>query len=75
MDIDEELNSKATFSQSMAESEQTSSQFTEKDDKDSNKLTSCTGEISEETLRSIQEDLDRAKESNSFSSSSSCVIC
>lgn len=46
-----------------------------KDEK--NRLDSCTGELSEENLRKIQEELDKAKEesNNNYSSSSRCVIC
>lgn len=41
-----------------------------------NEIGSCTGGLSEEQQRKIQEELDRAKEDNSnFSSSSRCVIC
>lgn len=76
MDIDESLNFKNTTHQSSGEIEHKESQNSDNSAKDSNKLTSCTGEISEETLRNIQEDLDRAKEDyNSFSSKPNCVIC
>ena len=39
-----------------------------------NQLNSCFGGASDDTLKSIQEDLERAKEANSFSSKSRCVI-
>jgi mRNA-degrading endonuclease toxin of MazEF toxin-antitoxin module len=46
----------------------------EKEEKE-NKIGSCTGELSEEHLKNIQDELDRAKEENNFSSNSRCVIC
>lgn len=39
-----------------------------------NNISTCDGGLTDEQLKTLQEDLDRAKESNSFSSSSRCVI-
>lgn len=39
-----------------------------------NSIETCAGGLTEEQLRTLQDDLDRAKEDNSFSSSSRCVI-
>lgn len=75
MDIDETINYKTTSRHLYSESDPKDSRDAEKSEDDSNKLKSCTGEISDDQLKSIQEDLDRAKESNSFSSNSRCVIC
>lgn len=63
------------------ESEQNKAKENEEEDKKpedekENKIETCAGGLTEEQLKTLQEDLDRAKEdsNNSFSSSSRCVI-
>lgn len=77
MDFDEISNFQTFGSNSYSGNNRPEVRNDESSENDENKLTSCTGEISEHQLKSIQEELDRAKESynDSFSSKSSCVIC
>lgn len=46
----------------------------EKKAEEENNLNTCAGGLTDEQLKSLQEDLDRAKEDNNFSSRSRCVV-
>lgn len=43
-------------------------------DESNNNLGTCAGGLTDEQLKTLQEDLDRAKEDNSYSKTSACVV-
>lgn len=45
-----------------------------KEDENKNSIETCAGGLTDQQARELQEELDRAKEDNSFSSRSRCVI-
>lgn len=45
-----------------------------KEDENKNNIETCAGGLTDQQARELQEELDRAKEDNSFSSRSRCVI-
>lgn len=46
----------------------------EKEKSDQNVIDTCAGGLTDEQVKKLQEDLDNAKEDNSFSSKSRCLI-
>lgn len=44
------------------------------ENKDNNDIDTCAGGLTDEKIKELQAELDRAKEDNSFSTKSRCVI-
>lgn len=44
------------------------------EDENKNTIETCAGGLTDQQARELQEELDRAKEDNSFSSRSRCII-
>lgn len=67
-------SSKQTKTSREDESSASSSSTSESKTNSENEIASCAGGLTEKQARELQEELDRAKEDNSFSSSSRCLI-
>lgn len=60
--------------QQSQQNSQKSSQESEKSNENENEINSCAGGLSDQQVKDLQDELDRAKEEQSYSTRSKCCI-
>lgn len=68
------IKNRSKMPQKPEEEEKQEQPKNEKEKSDENDINTCAGGLTEKQVKELQEELDRAKEDNSFSSTSRCLI-